>query len=193
MSSLSEIPVLSAPASVDARDASAADPELAYWASAEFPRARRVSPLTLVVLGLLAGIGAMAVGAYAVVVATADRASPAMETPAVPVAERQALALLAKPSTERVPFRGSAGRLVLAVGSGGRAAILLRGFESATAAAPTFAWIVGPGAANRAARLDGSERAVFLSAPLGPGDSVVVAPRRPRRSAALAPIVALRG
>ena len=89
------------------------------------------------------------------------------------------LALLAKPSTERIAFSGSHG-LVLAVGSGGRAAILIRGLERATPGTPYVAWIVAPGAAPvRAARFVGTERAVFLSRLLGPRASVVVSTTRP--------------
>ena len=73
------------------------------------------------------------------------------------------LALLAKPSTERIAFTGSRG-LVLAVGSGGRAAILVRGLDRADVGKPYRAWIVAPGAAPiRAAQFLGVERAVFLS------------------------------
>jgi hypothetical protein len=56
-------------------------------------------------------------------------------------------------------------------------------------------WIVRPsGKPVRAARFEGTERAVFLSALVGPRDSVVVAPDR---AAALRPnsarIIAVRG
>jgi hypothetical protein len=101
-------------------------------------------------------------------------------TPARPAVEARALALLAKPSTERIAFQGSRGRLVLAVGSGGRAAILVRGLEKASAGKPYYAWIFAPGsAAVRAARFVGTERAVFLSRPVGQGASVVVSSVRP--------------
>jgi hypothetical protein len=93
--------------------------------------------------------------------------------------ERRVLALLAKPSTERIAFTGSRG-LVLAVGSGGRAAILVRGLERAEVGKPYRAWIVAPGAAPiRAAQFLGVERAVFLSGSLGPRVSVVVSTTRP--------------
>jgi len=103
----------------------------------------------------------------------------------------QVLALLAKPSTERVVFRGSGGGLLLAVGSGGRAAILVRGVER-VAGHPYGAWLVGSSRLVRAASFDGSERAVFLSVPLRPHESVVVSQTRPARLDPATQLVALR-
>lgn len=173
------------------------------WRSVDVPAPRRPSPMPLIVLALLAGIGAMALGGGAVIAATrsTDEPAPPPATPSAKVistptskVERQALALLAKPSTERVVFGGSGGRLVLVVGSGGRAAILIRNFERAPAGWPYYAWVVRGGKILRAARFTGSERAVFLSARVARTDSVVVAPDR---AAALRPksarIVARRG
>jgi hypothetical protein len=152
------------------------------------------------VLGLLAGIGAMVLGGVAVVSAT--RSADAQATPVVraskaapiPRVERQVLALLAKPSTDRVVFRGSGGRLLLVVGSAGRAAILVRGLERAPAGRPYRAWVVGSGKPVRAATFTGAERALLLSHPVARKASVVVAAVR---AAALRPktarIVATRG
>jgi hypothetical protein len=128
----------------------------------------------------------MVVGAAAVISATragGDAPAPPTATtaeskPSASVEERRVLALLAKPSTERVVFRGSGGRLVLAVGSGGRAAILIRGVERSPAGKPYGAWVVVSGRPLRAARFTGAERAVFLSAPVPRGARVVVATDR---------------
>jgi hypothetical protein len=171
------------------------------WRPVDMPVPRRPSPIPLVVLALLAGVGAMALGGVALMAATRSADEPAASPPpakfissSTPKVERQALALLAKPSTDRVVFRGSGGDLVLVVGSGGRAAILVRGFERAPANRPYYAWIVRGAKVVRAARFTGAERAVFLSTRLGRTGSVVVAPDR---AAALRPrsarIVALRG
>jgi hypothetical protein len=155
------------------------------WAPVELPRGKHPTPIVLAVLGVLAGIGAMALGAMAVLSAGT---SPSEDTSAAtaqvaslrPGAEERVLSLLAKPSTERIAFRGSGGRLVLAVGTGGRAAILLRGLERRPAGKPYYAWVVASGSAPvRAARFLGVERAVFLSTPLVPRASVVVSPVRP--------------
>lgn len=158
------------------------------WA-VDVPKARRPSPVALAGLGVFAGIAAIALGAAAVLSAggsaeksPADGARPALQTSVASAAspvERRVLALLAKPSTERIAFAGSPG-LVLAVGSGGRAAILVRGLERAEVGSPYRAWIVAPGAAPiRAAQFVGTERAVFLSRTLGPRASVVVSTTRP--------------
>ena len=180
-----DIPVVQLPAFGE--DTASGSPTAGTWA-VDVPRARRPSPLTLAVLGVVAGIAAMVLGTAAVVTAgggsraSSDHAAGTTLRPArltLSVAERRALALLAKPSTERVVFRGSRG-LVLAVGSGGRAAILIRGLERAAPGKPYRAWIVAPGAAPvQAARFVGTERAVFLSVRPRPKQRVVVAKARP--------------
>jgi hypothetical protein len=159
------------------------------WAPVEVPRGRHPTPIVLAVLGTLAGIGAMALGAIAVLSAGgSSEQTPSAPAPAAarqvtttsPGTEERALTLLAKPSTERIVFQGSGGRLVLAVGTGGRAAILLRGFERAVNGKPYHAWIVAPGRAPvRAGRFVGTEPAIFLTRPLGTSASVVVSTDRP--------------
>ncbi len=169
-------------------DGSTSSTAASMWAL-DVPRGRRPSPLVLAVLGVVAGIAAMALGAAAVISAggsagtsSDDGARAASAPPAASAAasvERRVLALLAKPSTERIVFTGTRG-LILAVGSGGRAAILVRGLERVASGKPYVAWIVAPGSAPvRAARFVGTERAVFLSGRLGPRAGVVVSPDRP--------------
>ena len=155
------------------------------WSPVELPRGRRPSPTTIAIVAALAGIAAMALGTAAVLTAsrsTSDSATTAAASTAQPrtPGERAALALLAKPSTERVVFRRSRGRLLLAVGSGGRAAILMRGLARAAPGVPYYAWALEPGARPvRAARFVGTEREVFLATRLGPKTSVAVAAGRP--------------
>jgi anti-sigma-K factor RskA len=198
MTSLSETSLRPAPPAVE--DLDALGPTFSSWTSVEIPEPRRPSPAPLVVLGLLAGIAAMVVGAFAVVSAagSADEPAPpaAAATPtaaATPRVERQVLALLAKPSTDRVVFHGSGGQLLLVVGSAGRAAILVRGFERAPAGRPYRAWVVGAGKPVRAGTFTGAERAVFLAVPVLRQERVVIARDR---AAALRPsskLVAARG
>jgi len=203
MTSVPEISLAPLSSSVESTADDALGPTFSTWKPIEVPAPSRPSPTPLILLALLAGIAAMVLGGVAVVAATgsADEATPPVPPPAKVVAsptskvERQALALLAKPSTDRVVFRGSRGHLVLVVGSGGRAAVLIRGFERADAGWPYYAWVVGASEKPvRAARFTGAERAVFLSTRVGHGVSVVVAPDR---AAALRPrsahIVAQRG
>jgi hypothetical protein len=172
-------------------DAEAARATLDAWSPVTVPQARRPTPTTLVVLASCAGVGALLLGVLAGVFALSRPDNPAATSVAQPTAEQQALALLAKPSTERIVFRGSGGRLLLAVGSGGRAAILVRRLERA-ASAPYRAWVVGTSRPIRAANLDGTERAVFLSVPLRPHESVVVSRTRPAGLDSATQLVALR-
>ena len=197
MTSLSETSLRPAPPAVE--DLDALGPTFSAWKSVEIPEPRRPSPAPLVVLGLLAGIAAMVVGAFAVVSAARSAEEPAPPAPATPTAaatprvEQQVLALLAKPSTDRVVFHGSGGQLLLVVGSAGRAAILVRGFERAPASRPYRAWVVGAGKPVRAGTFTGAERAVFLSVPVLRQERVVIARDR---AAALRPsskLVAARG
>jgi hypothetical protein len=197
-----DIPVVQLPAvEPGPRESMPLGEPASVW-SVEVPHSRRLTPVTLAALGVVAGIAAMALGAAAVLYA-ASGAEPAEPTrivetvpaaaPARPAVERRALALLAKPSTERVVFRGSSG-LVLAVGSSGRAAILIRGLVRAPHGTSYGAWALAPGCPPvRVARFTGAERAVFLTRPLGPRASVVVATRRPAATPGRNPVVALRG
>jgi hypothetical protein len=202
MERASEIPIVHIP---PLEDEMSSRPDLSSiavgpWSPVELPRGRRPSPTTIAVVAALAGIGAMAFGGAAVLsAARSHERTTTVVAPRVPAAppraESAALALLAKPSTERVAFRHSGGRVLLAVGSGGRAAILLRGLEHARPGAPYYAWALRPGARPvRAASFVGTERAVFLSVRLGPRTSVAVVAGPPgSASPAHARIVAARG
>jgi hypothetical protein len=152
-------------------------------AQVEVPRGRRPSPMTIAVVATLAGIGALALGTAAVFTARDSGKTTVVTTttPAVTAGvEPQLIALLAKPSTQRIVFSRSGGRLVLAVGSAGRAAILLRGLERAAPGTPYVAWVIAPGSRPvRGARFVGTERVVFLSRRLRPRTSVVVSAQRP--------------
>src|SRR5262245_50320972 len=105
MTSLSETSLVPAPPAVD--DLDPLGPTFSTWKSVGLSQPRRPSPTPLVLLGLLAGIAAMVLGGVAVVSAArsadepAPRAVAAPQTPTTPRVERQALALLAKPSTDR--------------------------------------------------------------------------------------------
>lgn len=211
MTAVPDIPVVHIPALEGASSAesdafipSHVGPSHVSWAAVEVPRGRRLSPVVLATLGVVTGIGAMVLGAAAVVSAgrSHQTGSSAGSTevvargavPATPVVERRVFALLAKPSTERIVFSRSGGRLVLAVGSAGRGAILIRGLERATPGKPYRAWILTPGRAPaRAAQFVGTERAVFLSAPVSPGSSVAVSVERLVGKAARSGLVAARG
>jgi hypothetical protein len=167
------------------------------WAQVEVPRGRRPSPTTIGVVATLAGIGALALGTAAALTAR-DAGNTTVVTTTTPAvtsgAEPRLIALLAKPSTRRIVFTRSQGRLVLAVGSGGRAAILVRGLERAAPGKPYVAWVIAPGTRPvRAAHFVGTERAVFLSSRLRPETTVVVSTERPVGRASARRIVATLG
>ena len=195
MTTVPDIPVVQVPAleADGVVQEGARIPPGSIWA-VDIPHTRRITPVTLAALGVAAGVAAMALGVAAVVYAGSSTSplaqtlapaadggptAPARASAALPAVERRALALLAKPSTERIAFRGASG-LVLAVGSGGRAAILIRGLAPTPAGTPYSAWIVTrAGVPVRVARFTASERAVFLGTRLGPRSSVVVSAGRP--------------
>jgi hypothetical protein len=185
---LSEISVRPLTPVEDTRGQEGSSARVAFdaWSPVELPVAERPTSMTLVVLAVAAGIGALTLGALA------GLSAVSWGSGGTPSVDRQALALLAKTSTQRIAFSGSGGRLVLAVGSGGRAAISSRGFEQASSGPPYYAWIVGSGAPVRAATIDGSARAVFLSQKLAPGDDVVVATQAPTDVGPNTPLVASR-
>ena len=152
--------------------AEAARPPADARAAIELPPGPRLSPVSLAILAGLAGVAAMTLGALAVVMAGEPGSTPA---PTSPTQEQAILSLLSKPSTERIPFLPSGGRLILAVGSGGRAGLVLRGLGPPTAAGVYHAWVRVPsGAPERAAIFTGTERAVSLSAPVPPGARVEI-------------------
>jgi hypothetical protein len=164
-------------------------------AQVEVPQGRRPSPTTIAVVATLAGIGALVLGTAAAFTARDSGKTTVVTTttPAV-TAEPQLIALLGKPSTRRIVFARSGGRLVLAVGSGGKAAILVRGLERAAPGKPYVAWVVAPGTRPvRAARFVGTERAVFLSSRLRPKSTVIVSTERPLGGDSARRIVAALG
>jgi hypothetical protein len=194
VSSTSEISIVPPPLSAVDGDAEAVGTTPNAWSPVEVPHARRPTSTALVVLASCAGVGALLLGLLAGVFALSgsdEPSAPAATSVAQPTVEQRALALLAKPSTERIVFRGSGGRLLLAVGSGGRAAVLVRGLERPVGSL-YGAWVVGSSRPIRAASLDGTERAVFLSVPLRPHESVVVSQNRPTGLNSAAQLVALR-
>jgi hypothetical protein len=183
MTTVPDIPVVQVPVRESDDPSDVFTSTVLTWAPVEVPRGRRPSPVVLAALGTLAGVAAMALGAFAVVTAgRPDSDSPALApglSSTSSAVEARALRFLAKPSTERIVFHGSGGRLVLAVGSSGRAAILVRGLPRRPAAKPYVAWVVRPGGTVRVARFVGTERVVFLSAPVPRDSSVVVSAGRP--------------
>ena len=153
----------------------------------DLPRSRRPGWPTLAALAAGCGVAAMLLGAWALVaeVRSGDEAS----SPDSPALER-AVAILAGPSTERFPLRGSMGRITLVVGSGERGVLALDGLGRAPEERIYAAWLVRPGTATpvRVATFSGDEPAVPLSRRVGRGARVGVTleaepvPDRPSRT-----------
>jgi len=141
--------------------------------SVELPPVRRPSAATIGGLAVVAGLFALALGTFAFLSALDDDGSSAE---AAARDSARALSLLSKPSTERFPVVGSQGALVLAVGSGGRAVLVLRGLEPAPSGRTYEAWVVDPagGPPDPAGLFSAGERVVELTRPVPIGATVAV-------------------
>ena len=141
--------------------------------SVELPPVRRPSAATIGGLAAVAGLLALALGTFAFFSALDDDGSGAE---AAARDSARALSLLSKPSTERFPVLGSQGALVLAVGSGGRAVLVLRGLEPAPSGRTYEAWVVDPagGPPDPAGVFSAGERVVQLTRPVPVGATVAV-------------------
>ena len=145
----------------------------------ELPRARRPSGATLAGLAALAGFAAIALGAWALESGAGSNGSAAGGSARIAEAE-QVISLLSKPSTQRIPLAGSAGRIILVVGASGRSVLVLDDLEPALAGKAYQAWVVDPTekAPISAAVFSGTERAVPLSELVEPGSAVGVTVER---------------
>ena len=141
-------------------------------APVELPRARRPGWPTLASVAIATGLVALGLGAWAIVSAANDDAARGIERPELD----RALSLLGAPDAERVPLRGSLGRIVLVARPDGAALLALNGLGLAPDGREYEAWVVPPGSATpgRAGTFDGSQRIVLLSRPAPPGARVAV-------------------
>ena len=152
----------------------------------ELPRSRRPGWPTLAALAAGCGVAAILLGAWALV---ADVRSDNPASPPAGAALERAAAILAGPSTERIPLRGSMGRITLVVGAGERGVLALDGLGSAPEGRVYTAWLVPQGSATpvRVATFSGKEPAVPLARRVGRGARIGVtledasAPDRPSR------------
>ena len=118
----------------------------------------------------------MLLGGWAFVSGMSGDDGAVAEIPTVPSGYEEALALLAAPSVERLPLKGSVGRIVLAVRPSGEAALVLNGLGEAESGWAYQAWISTPGAITprSAALFSGRESVVPLEAPVPPGATLAV-------------------
>jgi hypothetical protein len=159
----------------------------------ELPKARRPTWATLAALAAGCGVAAVALGAWALVATVrSDAAAPTDDGAAA------ALAVLTDAHAERLPLRGSLGRITLVVDSDARAVLALDGLGPAPAGRVYAAWLVPRGSATpvRVGTFAGTLPAVLLVRAVPRGARVGVtlerspAPDRPSRPLRL---VALRG
>jgi anti-sigma-K factor RskA len=134
----------------------------------------RLSGPTLAALAALTGVAAIVLGGWAFVAAAREE----NETVAAPSAavEPRLVSLLARPGTERVPLRGSVGRIVLAVDARNRGFLVLDGLAPAPAGRTYQAWLIRPGRPVPAtvALFDGTRMLVPLAGRVPAGAALAV-------------------
>jgi hypothetical protein len=132
----------------------------------------------LAALAGLAGVAAMVLGTTAF--AASLRSDDTDGTQPASASRAAAISFLAKPSTERVHVSGSGGRIVLAVGSAGRAVLVLKGLAAAPQGKSYQAWVTPPKAnvPASAAVFSGVEALVPLSVAVEPGFVVTITVER---------------
>ena len=138
----------------------------------ELPRARRPGWPTLASLAIATGLVAIGLGAWAIASGAGENAAPRTDGRDLD----RALSLLAAPDAERIPLRGTVGRIVLVARPEGAALLSLNGLGLAPDGREYEAWVVPPGSATPvpAGTFDGSERVVLLSRAAPPGSRVAV-------------------
>ncbi len=187
-SSVSPLPVgavaVSSPAGNGAaagmQSATPAGPRSDELGHVELPPERRLSSSTLAVLAVASGVTAIVLGAWAFYFGMqSDSGGASPDAP--PPAHQQAISLLARGDVERLPLRGSVGRIILVVERAGDATLVLNGLTAADSRWAYQAWVFLPGvtppngaAPRPAALFSGREALVPLTAPVPPGATVAV-------------------
>jgi hypothetical protein len=142
----------------------------------DVPPAGGLSGSTIAGFALVAGVAAIALGLWAFVTSVREE-DPVFLPPTAPATQdERTIALLSKPSTKRVPLDGSRGRIVLAVGGGGQALLVVDGLARAPHGMTYEAFVLRPRATAPAvaAVFSGRETVVPLSVGVRPGSILVV-------------------
>lgn len=157
------------------------------------PARQRLSGERLAVLASVAGVGAIVLGGVAMAttihatasgkVADSSGAPSALASATAPTAGSRAVsgvAFLARATTQRIPFAGSGGRAVLAVGPSGNAVLVLDGLAPAPKGASYVAWVLGSKGATvgRAAVFSGRDALVTLTRLVPVGGAVGITVER---------------
>jgi hypothetical protein len=132
-------------------------------------------------------MASIALGLWAFVSSVRDEGTTPITRP--PISEAaQAISLLSKPTTARIPLAGSDGSATLAVAANGRAILVLDGLGFAPVGRAYQAWVQTPTARSprplSAAVFTGVETVVPLTARVTPGSTVGVTIERAGGAAA---------
>ena len=153
------------------------------------------TPAVIVALAALAGVTAVALATWAFVSVvrvvdddpppTTTRRAPASAARPVPAKPSRALALLARPSTQRYRVAGAVGRMTLAVVPGDRGYLVLNGLWRAPRGRVYVAWLAPPAGrtTQRAASFRGGTGLVRLRGRVREGAAVAVTVERAGRTA----------
>lgn len=141
----------------------------------ESKRKRRLSSATLAALGMVAGLAAIALGAWGVASSVSDNGS----SPATTTAEQnvsQVVSLISKPSTTTIPLQGSGRRIILVVGAKGYGVLVLNDVQQPPAGKTYEAWVIRPNvkAPQPAGLFAGGTKVVKLTKPVPTGGVVAI-------------------
>jgi Anti-sigma-K factor rskA len=146
----------------------------------ELPPPDRLSGATLATLAAVAGMAAIALGLWAFATSVSDDGSTQIVRP--PISEAaQAISLLSKPTTVRLPLAGADERAVLAVAANGRGLLVLDGFGIAPVGRTYQAWVISQRPRSTpltGALFTGVETVVPLTARVEPGAVVGITTER---------------
>lgn len=140
----------------------------------DLPDPHKLSGATIATFAAFAGVAAIALGSWAFVSSVRSDDPVEVVRPVPIYGAAQAISLLSKPSTERIPLKGSRGSVILAVRGGGRGLLVLDGLGIAPVGMSYQAWVVvnprkRPLEHESAAVFSGVETIVPLSTPVPPG------------------------
>jgi hypothetical protein len=138
-------------------------------------RKRRLSSATLAVLGMVAGLGAIALGAWGVASSVSDDKGSSTTTPALANVS-QVVSLISKPTTATIPLQGSGRRIILVVGARGYGVLVLNDVGQPPAGKTYEAWVIKPSvkAPQPAGLFSGGTKVVKLTAPVPSGAVVAI-------------------
>ena len=140
------------------------------------PAEGRLSASTLAIFAAAAGVVAILLGGWAFVAGLSGDGEGVAGAESVPSGYEEALTLLTAPNVERLPLRGSVGRIVLAIRPSEAAALVVNGLGEVEPGWAYQAWVSKAGAItpSSAALFSGDEAVVPLALPVPPGATVAV-------------------